>query len=351
MEKVLSKNKFVLHPRFKERVLSLKNKVDFSSITPTSLNLSGDARILSANGKLSALEPLGRIKLDAKNGMEVFRTIKCLAYDESIEQFQALEGSGFVTCHSIVSVEKDDYLASNCLSFAFYTRSKALLEQNPTLRKIEETPENMLAAEGPAEATYKHDYHRERNVFILNNCPSDSLLLIDGPLISGVKTVFTIQLNDELLERGTIPVFVVKNSTSNLVVDQTPELQGVFNSDLHWANTILREKERTNFFKYTDSNNEKIAKVFCYIKPFANHSPQRIELHEETYYQFESLMPQIMDILLYLYLDQGPETNVQVRPIIIAEKYARETKKMINIRKIMKEANIQATMNQTRGMF
>ena len=62
-------------------------------------------------------------------------------------------------------------------------------------------------------------------------------------------------------------------------------------------------------------------------------------------------MPQIMDILLYLYLDQGPETNVQVRPIIIAEKYARETKKMINIRKIMKEANIQATMNQTRGMF
>jgi len=350
MEKISMQNKFILHPQFKDRVSSLRNKVEFTSIIPSSLNVSTDTTQYQCSAKLSSIGPVKSELLNPKRGKDFLDKIRCMAYDESIDQFQALEGSGYVTCHSLVSVENEDYVSANCLSFAFYTRSKILLDQNSTIKGVDESYKMGFNNEDPIEASYKNDYYKERNVFILKNCPDDSLLLIDGPLISGVKTVFSIQLNDKLLERLVIPIFIVKNSTSNLVVDQTAELTGKYNSDLHWANTLLKEGERTNFFVYTDDNNEKISKVFCYIKPFENQSPQRIELHEDTYDKYTDLIPLVMDLIYYFYLDQGPGMNVQVRPIVIAEMYARETKKMFNIKKIMRESNIQATMNQTREM-
>jgi len=351
MEKVSMQNKFILHPQFKDRVSSLRNKVEFTSLIPTSINVSNDTTQYQSSAKLSSIGPVKSEPLNPKRGKDFLDNIRCMAYDESIDKFQALEGSGYVTCHSLVSVENDDFVSANCLSFAFYTRSKTLLEQNSTIKGVDESYKMGFGNEDPIEASYKNDYNKERTIFILKNCPDFSLILIDGPLISGVKTVFSIQLNDKLLERSVIPIFIVKNSASNLVVDQTAELSGKYNSDLHWANTLLKEGERTNFFVYTDDNNEKISKVFCYIKPFENQSPQRIELHEDTYDKYTDLIPLVMDLIYYFYLDQGPGMNIQVRPIVIAEMYARETKKMFNIKKIMRESNIQATMNQTREMI
>lgn len=351
MEKVTMQNKFILHPQFKNRVTSLRNKVDFSAIVPSSLNATDDISLHQSNTKLSSVGPIKSEPLDPRKGKEFLDKIRCMAYAESIDQFQALEGTGYVTCHSLISVEEKDFVSSNCLSFSFYTRSKTLLEQNSTIKYVDESSKVGFGNEDPLEDSYKHTYHKERNTFILKNCPDSSLLLIDGPLMSGLKTAFNIQLNDKLLERFVIPIFVVKNSTSNLVVDQIPELNGKYNSDLHWANVVLKEGERTNFFVYTDDNNKRISKLFCYIKPYEHQFPQRIEFHQDTYERCRDLIPSIIDLIYYFYLDQGPGPNIQVRPITIAEMYARETKKMFNIKKIMKESNIEATMNQTQEMI
>jgi hypothetical protein len=56
-----------------------------------------------------------------------------------------------------------------------------------------------------------------------------------------------------------------------------------------------------------------------------------------------------MDIAYYFYLVQGETKNSQIRPIAIAEKFARESKKMYNLNKLMLESKLQPTMNQARG--
>lgn len=174
------------------------------------------------------------------------------------------------------------------------------------------------------------------------------MLLIDGPLIGNQMNDYTIKLNQKLLEKNVIPIFIVKNSSSNLVTDNINELNGSFNSDMHWAFKYLSHGERTNFFLYRDSYNKNFAKVFCYIKPF-DISPQRVEIHPTTYQGREGLIEHLMDILYFFFITQGDLKNPQVRPIAIAEMYARESKKMYNINKILREAKIQPTMNQTRG--
>jgi hypothetical protein len=45
---------------------------------------------------------------------------------------------------------------------------------------------------------------------------------------------------------------------------------------------------------------------------------------------------------------QGDKSNPQVRPIAIAEKYARETLKLIEFNKLMSDTGIVPTINQER---
>lgn len=347
MKRAKISNKFLLHPRFKERVQAIQNEVKLPLI-PSSLELNSDDQSVQIHGNISISKGLDKIQLDIKRGRDHFSDYDFLAYDESIEKFKALEGSGYLTSHSIILLDDDDYLASNCLSFAFYTRSKVLLEKDRTLRDARNEAYAIDGSKDSVESAFKRDYANERTKFILNNCPSDTVLLIDGPLIGNQMSDYTVELNQKLLEMSVIPIFVVKNSSSNLVTDNIPELRGDFNSDMHWAFNYLSCGERTNFFLYQDLYNKNFAKVFCYIKPF-DISPQRIEVHPTTYQGREDLIETIMDILYYFFITQGDLKNPQVRPIAIAEMYARESKKMYNINKILRESNIQPTMNQTRG--
>lgn len=346
MEKIKLSNRFILHPQFNNRIQGIKNDIKLPLEASTILINNDDS--LQKDGNLSIIGEMGKKSLNALNGRNYFKSLNFLAYDESIDKFQALEGSGYVTCHSIVLLENDDYIASNCLSFAFYTRSKKLLEKNNTFKKVDSTLMSEEQSEEFAESAYNRDYAIERTKFILNNCPDNSILLIDGPLIGKQMSDYTVKLNNKLLEKSIIPIFIVKNSQSNLVTDNIQSLKGTYNSDMHWAYNYLSNGERTNFFIYQDSRNKNFSKVFCYIKPF-DVSPQRIEIHPLTYEGREEIIENLMDSLYYFYLSQGDLKNPQVRPVAIAEIFARETKKMYNINKLLKESKIQPTMNQARG--
>lgn len=55
-----------------------------------------------------------------------------------------------------------------------------------------------------------------------------------------------------------------------------------------------------------------------------------------------------MDLVYYLLLVQGDLKNPQIRPIAIAEKYARKTLQLIDINKLTYGSGLIPTMNQDR---
>lgn len=347
MEKASLKNKFILHPQFKSRIDSIKKEIELP-LTSSTIVLSNDDQLIKTHGNLSIIKEIAKIKLNLDKGREYYSNFNFLAYDESIEKFQALEGSGYLTCHSLIFLDEDDYLASNCLSFAFYTRSKILLEKNGTLRDARKELINCDKDEDSIESAFNRDYANERAKFILKNCPNNAVLIIDGPLIGKQMSDYTVELNQKLIEKSVIPIFIVKNSSSNLVTDNILNLRGNYNSDMHWASKYLSKGERTNFFLYQDSNNKNFSKIFCYLKPF-DASPQRIEIHPTTFHGREDLIEKLMDVFYFFFVAQGDLKNSQVRPVAIAEMYARESKKMYDINKILRESKMQPTMNQKRG--
>lgn len=344
-------SQFILHPKFKEKILSIQKDVNFPQI-PISTNITKDDHFAPRDSKLSKVEETNIINLNKYMGRELVNKYRIFGYDESIDKFQALEGSGYLTCHSLIMIDEDDYLASTCLSFNFYTRSELLLEKNSSIRDARnygEYKSDSMDENNHIEAAFKADYANERSKFILQNISENSVLYIDGPLIGKQMNASTLELNKELLKKSVVPIFVVKNSYSNLVTDNVRELKGKFNSDMHWAHKCLEQGQRTNFFKYKDAYNPNNSKVFCYIKPFKTSSPQRIEFHPTTYDNNEEFIYQMLDLIYFLYLAQDEYNNPQIRPIAIAEKFARETKKLFNVNRILLESKLQPTMNQARG--
>lgn len=331
-------NKLLFHPSFNDTINEI-NKFNIKLPT-TPLNQEMDFSLYTypQDGKLvSSVEDIKSYVLDAENGQSLANDgMTICAYDESINKFAALEGTAFLTSHSLIIHNDKEYLPSNFVTFYFYTRAKALFEKSDLI-KYSEDP----------ETDSKKDYVKDRIDFIVNNTPENSILFIDGPLIGGQVSSYTVKLNNELLNKNVIPVFFVKNSLSNLVTDHVEELRGKYNSDMHWAYKSLKPGERTNLFRYVDRHNDQNAKIFCYLKGF-DLSPQRVEIHSSTFEKYSDKIVDILDLAYYLLLVQGDLKNPQIRSIIIAEKYARATIKLIDIDKMMKSAGVIPTMNQER---
>jgi hypothetical protein len=55
-----------------------------------------------------------------------------------------------------------------------------------------------------------------------------------------------------------------------------------------------------------------------------------------------------MNLLSYFYIVQGDYFNPQVRPIAIAEKYAREGVRILNIPVLLARLGFHPTINQLR---
>ncbi|MCJ8208069.1 DNA double-strand break repair nuclease NurA [Mucilaginibacter sp. RS28] len=331
-----SLNKLILHPSFLETIENIR-KVNIRVTEPpkeSSFDFSGAT--FPPNGKLRLVEQLGAYNLSAKKGLEVSKTHYFAGYDESKLKYVALEGSAFFTSHSLVVATKQEYLPVSYLSFYFYSRSKDITDISSVFRH---------SLDHVADANY--DYVKDRSDFLNKWAVENTILFIDGPLIGGNMTQYTLNLVEDLHERNIIPIFFVKNSDSNLVTEAIPELQNRFNSDMHWTYNHLQKGQRTNFFLYEDEYNFNNAKVFCYLKAF-DLSPQRIEFHTKTYLQHQEKIGDLMDLIYYLLLVHGDKKNPQLRPIAIAEKFAREVLKVSDSFNLIKNSGLMPTMNQER---
>ncbi|AKB85993.1 hypothetical protein MCMEM_1940 [Methanococcoides methylutens MM1] len=331
-------SKLLLHPSFEKTVLAVnKLKITLPSI-PSNVDLDFNLYKFPNNAQLlTNIEDIKAYNLNPKNGEQFLKNrYKICAYDESIQKSKALEGSAYLTSHSLVIHGEDDYVSSNYLTFYFYTRSSELCKKSDYIRLSENT-----------EADFKADYAKDRSAFLIENTPTSAILFVDGPLIGGQVSSYTIDTNNKLLSNNIVPIFFVKNSDSNLVVENIKEIKNKYNSDLHWAYSFLKNGQRTSFFKYVDKHNSNNAKIFCYLKAF-NGSPQRVEFHLNTFDKFKDIIPELMDLIYYLLLVQGNLKNPQVRSIAIAEAYARSTLRLFDLTKIMKDLGITPTINEER---
>jgi len=330
-------SRLVFHPSFNDTIAEIRKlKIRLPS-NPLDLDMDFNAFDFPQNGKfVSKVEEIRRIKLDSHKGEEVCSCTSICAYDESVNKFQGLEGTGYLTSHSLILHGEHDFIPVNLLTFYFYTRSRFLC-QNSKFVKYSEDP----------ETDSKKDYVIDRKTLLVNNVPENSIVFVDGPLIGRQMSSYTVELNDLLLKKEAIPIFFVKNSNSNMVTDNVKELRGKYNSDMHWAYSYLKVGERTNFFPYRDESNPRFAKIFCYLKAF-DVSPHRIEIDVKTFEKYQNELKALFDVIYYLLLAQGDPKNPQIRPIAIAEKYARSTLNLINFVHMMKELGIIPTINQER---
>ncbi len=331
-------NKIILHPAFNETIKELSDLniklPEFGSEGSWDLSLIPFPK----DGNLvSSFDEIRSIKLDPRKGQDFLNSnYPILAYDESFQKYEALEGVAYFFSHSVVAHGKDDYIPSVFICFYFFTRSKLITQKSKYI----------IECEDPS-ITSKLQYTQDRTNLLLNTVPNNSIILIDGPLIGGQISHYTINMNQQLLKRNIVPIFIVKNSSSNLITNNITELQGKFNSDMHWCYNTLKSGERTNFYSYVDKYKSLNGKVFCYLKPY-DCSPQRIEVHVETYQKYHGVLDKIMDLIYYLILVQGDLKNPQVRSIAIAERYARECLKLFNIRSLMRKIGLKPTINESR---
>ncbi len=289
---------------------------------------------------LVLLEDEDKYRLSAKEGMEAIKdgNHSICAYDESIAIYAALEGKAVMVSHALVYLRPDEYLPITYLTLSFYTRSDNIINLAKESAKKTENPDRQAAI----------DRAVDKMQLIKNYCIDNTVLFIDGALIAGDAYTSVMAEIKKLSDRNIFPVFFVKNSASNLISDYMPDYCSGFNSDMHWANTILNTGERTRFFKYTDSHNSSNSKVFCYVKHMDGSSPVRIEFPTLAYEKHLSSIKAILDMIYYLLLVQGNKQNPQIRPIAVAEKYAREVLKLYDINREVRSAGLTPTMNEER---
>lgn len=330
-----SLNKLLIHPSFRDTIKEIRN-INMTITGRSDIEFDFSKMKFPPNGAIGLIEEMGSRNLDAKKGQETSNKFIFSGYDESKLNYLSLEGSAFFTTHSLIVASKREYLPAIYLTFYFYTKSKQLTQSSPMIKY----------SENPIEDSNR-DYIKDRKEFLNEWAIDKSILFIDGPLIGGNMTSQTIDLVKDLHEREIIPIFFVKNSSSNLVTDNIPQLKNKYNSDMHWSFNQLKPGQRTNFFVYKDEYNPKFAKIFCYLKAF-NLSPQRVEFHIDTYSKYNDIIDNIMDLIYYLLLVNGDMKNAQIRPIYVSEKYARSILQMIDTYNLIMSSGLTATMNEIR---
>src|SRR5579885_128736 len=309
MNKSNDRNKLLIHPNFMKTIDDIKKVNITITQNPVQFDFDYSLTTFPTDGEIGLIEEMGCVDLDAKRGQEFSRIYIFSGYDESKLKF---------------------------LTFYFYTRSKSISDGFPFCKYSEDH-----------DADSNYDYVADRNKFLEDFSINNSILFIDGPLIGGNITAYTVDLVESLHTKGIIPIFFVKNSNSNLVTDNIPELKQKYNSDMHWSFNQLKIGQRTSLFIYKDEYNPQNAKVFCYLKAL-RVSPLRVEFHIETYIKCQDLINKILDMIYYLLLVHGDRRNPQIRPIAIAEKYARDTLNILDIYTLVKSSGLVPTMNQER---
>jgi hypothetical protein len=336
-EKLSKLNRFILQEGFNEKLTAVGRLNLSITQKPTQGDINIIETLTAANSTLGVIDTVKKILLDHHKGQQFSKKVVFGGYDESKLQFITLEGIVNITSHSLVEVTSREYIPIGYITVYFYTRSDEIVQKSEHVKYSLNV-----------EADSNRDYVEDRNHLIRDNVLENSILFIDGPFIGGNISSYSLKLLDDLHNKNVIPVFFVKNSDSNLVCDNLSSIKNKYNSDLHWSYNFLHPGERTNFFLYTDKTNPKNTKLFCYIKPFDHTSPQRIEIHPETFGFYIDYIDELFDLIYYLLLVQGDKANPQIRPIAIAEKYAREMIKTVNTRSLLKNTSLVSTIDQER---
>jgi len=330
-------NKLLLHPNFNNTITELnKLKIDVPPY-PSDLKVDFEPYTYPPNGDtVIQLEENEKYSLSPKNGEKVSKTLRrnIMAYDESFQKYSTLEGDAFFTSHSLILMDSTDYLPLNYLTFYFYSRSSLITKNSKYIMNTKKT-----------EIQQKIDYCQDRANILTNNIPSQSIIFIDGPIIGKQMSRRSLRLSNDLIKNDIMPIFIVKNSASDLVTNYMAQYRGKYHSDMHWSYKFLNSNERTCFYQYFDKKGS-MGKVFCYLKSF-DLSPQRIEFDIDAYRKYKSNIEDVMNLILYFIYCQGDYKNPQIRPIAIAEKYARETIHLYDIYKLIKYYGVE-TMNQKR---
>lgn len=338
MDHEIGSNKLILHTSFTDTINELLEVNIKLPNNPDHVLFDFGNQNYPPNGELvTSINEIKAINLNPKDSeIDNLLAKEIVAYDESINKFTALEGTAYLMSHCLVNLGKSDFIPLCLLAFYFYTRSNNITNRTKSLKH----------STNP-EMDSQIDFINDKIELLTKYSPKDSLLFIDGPLIGGDVYTYMIRDVKKFLSKGIIPIYFVKNSTSNLVTDNLSSLTGKFNSDMHWAYTFLKKGQRTNFFKYVDKSNPRNAKIFCYLKAF-EISPQRIEFHVDTFNKHQNEIESIMNLIFYLILVQGYLQNPQIRPIAVAEKYARAILQMTDIDKLVRDSGLIPTMNQER---
>lgn len=328
--------RIIVHPALHETVTAMR-RVGVRLPPDPATGTMAPEPISHGDAKITLLEPTRQYRLDPKAGRQlVSNGPPIFAYDESFQKYSALEGAAQFTAHALVTIAPDQYLPIVFLSAYFYTRARSIGDKQPVLRYSDD----------PAVEAQK-DYMRDRISLLSENVPPGALLIIDGPIIAGDAYTTFLPFIRELHAKDIIPVFVVKNSESSLVLDAVPGWREQYNSDLHWAHRTLEVGERSPLFQYQDLHNPHNSKVFAYLRTTPN-SPLRVEFHVDTYSRYRDQIMSLLDVCHYLVLVQGDSVNPQPRPVAIAEMYAREALKVLDVQSLMRRAHLVPTMNQIR---
>lgn len=125
----------VFHPSFDETIaeISVKKIRLPSEALPIDLDFNLYDRS-QAGERLSTIGDMGKTKLDPAKGQSCCNQLLICAYDESVNKFQGLEGTGYLTSHSLVLHGQEDFITMNLLTFYFYTRSLTLSHNSKNIR-------------------------------------------------------------------------------------------------------------------------------------------------------------------------------------------------------------------------
>lgn len=337
IENNFERGKIIIHSDFYKTIQAIdENKFKmFQSSIPTEIDFD-PFTYPSGKTLLTKIENTDRKTINIENGQEMVNKFPSIVgYDESMYVFQGLEGSSCLTTHCLVLHGNNEFLPVVMATYYFYTRSERYSRRDIVLRYTKEI-----------EDALKKDYANDRLKFLIENVPDNSLVFIDGPLIGGNLSYVTRELNNRLLGKGSIPIFFVKNSNSNLVTDNYPGLKNNYNSDMDWAQKNFNMGERSPLFKYVDEKNKENGKIFTYFRT-SNLTVQRIEFDVNTFEKYSLLINDLIDLSFYLLNVHGNDKNPQIRTIAIAEKYAREVLKYLKNTEL-RMYNFTPTMNAIR---
>lgn len=321
--------------RIKIRLDNIRKKATSSvSIEPSDIPIKPQEHYLSPS--MSCLEDANASYLTnpAENGLMNKRSI--YGYDESTQDYRALEGDLMFCSSAVIKIEEKYTFNLTVLPYFVTSMEKFKGKRDEEIR----------FTENPA---------KERNLImvksktktILESVEPNSIVLIDGPLVGGMASSYMTKMDNELRKMDCIPLYFVKNSDSRLLIECNRKLSSEFNTDFHWAAYKLKESSRSPFFKYTDKHNPRNSKVFTYMKALAGF-PERIEMHTLTYEKYGDLISPLMNLVAYFYMAQGDFSNPQARPIAVAEKFAREGLRILNIPVLLLRLGFRPTINQVR---